>query len=81
MAISLGSAAFSFLSHAGRLAEAYEFLEVLTDAMRAKGDVLAAGRLEWEKSWILEEWNEPIPLRAAIISPSQPVQLSLGFGG
>lgn len=80
MAVSLGSAAFSFASQAGRLAEAYELLDLMTDAMRARGDPLAASRLEWERNWILEEWNEPIPARAALISPSQPVQLSLGFG-
>jgi hypothetical protein len=79
MAIALGSAASSLLSQAGRLAEAYELLELLTNALRARGDLFAAGRLEWEKSWILEEWNEPIP-RAPILSPARPVQLSLGLG-
>lgn len=79
MAISLGSAAFSFASQAGRLAEAYELLDLMIDAMRARGDLLAVHRLEWERSWILEEWNEPIPLRASAIITGQPVQLTLGF--
>jgi hypothetical protein len=80
MAISLGSAASSFLSQASRLAEAYELLELMTNILRARGDLLAAARLEWERNWILEEWNEPIPPRTPMLSPSQPVQLSLGFG-
>lgn len=78
--ISLGSAASSLLTQAGRLAEAYELLELMTDTLRAQGDLLAAGRLEWEMSWIREEWNEPIPPRAPMLLPIQPVQLSLGFG-
>lgn len=35
---------------------------------------------KWETSWILEEWNRPIPPRAPITAPTQPIQLSLGFG-
>ncbi len=78
MAVSLGSAAFSFARQAGRLAEAYELMDLLIDAMRSR-DPLAVPRLEWERSWILEEWNEPIPLCAPAIVTGQPVQLALGF--
>jgi hypothetical protein len=80
IAISLGSAAYSCVRHAGWLAEAYELLELMTDAMRTRGDQLTAARLDWEKSWILEEWDEPVTPRARITPPNQPVQLSLGLG-
>ena len=79
IAVSLGSAAFSFASQAGRLAEAYELLDLMIDAMRVRGDLLVVHRLEWEKSWILEEWNETIPLRASAMVMDQPVQLTLDF--
>jgi hypothetical protein len=79
IAISLGSTAFSCLRHAGRLAEACELLEWMADAMRARGDLLAAAQFDWEKSWILEEWGSPVTLRTRTTPLSQPVQLSLGL--
>jgi len=79
IAISLGSTAFSCLRHAGRLAEACELLEWMADAMRARGDLLAAAQFDWEKSWILEEWGSPVTPRARTTPLSQPVQLSLGL--
>ncbi len=78
IAISLGSSAYSCLKHAGRLAEAYEFLEWITNALRARGRPFSAADWEWERSWILEEWGEPVS-RTTPNQPSQPVQLSLGL--
>ncbi len=80
IAMSLGSAASSCLRHAGRLAEAYELLQLVIDALHARGDLLAAAQWEWEKSWILEEWGETVPLRMLPIASSHAAQLSLEFG-
>jgi len=77
-ALSLASAAYSCVRHAGRLAEAYEFLEWVTDTLNARGDLLAASQWEWEKSWILEAWGEPVPQNARPPS-SQSIQLTLRF--
>lgn len=71
---------FALLKHAGRLAEACEVLEVLTNAASAKGDVFAVYRLEWEKSWLLEEWGQPVTPATRPAWLEQPLQLSLGFG-
>ena len=79
MAISLGLAASSCLKHAGRLAEADELLELMIRALQARGDLFTAAQLEWERSWILEEWGVSVPPRAGSMPSSQPIQLSLGL--
>lgn len=77
--MSLGSAAFTLLKHCDRLAEAYEMLEMMSHAMRAKGDPLSLYRLEWEKSWFREAWDQPL-MPPSVPSPlSEPAQLSLEF--
>ena len=78
--ISLGRAMVALLKHYDRLAEAYEVLELMANATRAKEDVLAVHRLEWEKSWILEHWGQPVSLPIRTSLSKQPAQLSLEFG-
>ena len=80
IAISLGLAASSCLRHADRLAEIDELLNLMIDSARSKADQLTIDQLEWEQSWILEEWGVPIPARSRPIAQNQPNQLSLGLG-
>ncbi len=77
-AVSLGSAAALFLRNRDRLAEAYEFLEMTRDGLCARGDTLGAAGLDWEMSWIREEWGGPVAPRSRML-PAPPVQLSLGL--
>ena len=81
LAISLGLAACSCLKHIDRLAEAYELLMLMIDAARSKDDQLTADQLEWERSWILEEWGVPIPARTRPMAQNRPIQLKLALGG
>jgi hypothetical protein len=76
-AISLASAAATFLRDQGRFAEAYEFLEKAREALRQKGDLLKAASLEWDMIWILDALGQPAPPHAPIIRPAQPIQLTL----
>lgn len=78
--VSLGSAMFALLRHCGRLAEACEVLEVMASARAAKGDSFALYRLEWEKSWLLEQWGQPVNPSARVALLKEPKQLSLEFG-
>lgn len=80
MFMSLGRAVVAVLGHYERLAEADEILQFMAAAARAKGDPLTAHRLEWERSWILEEWGEGMQPPPPIMSPSSPAQLTLEFG-
>jgi hypothetical protein len=75
--VSLASTAASLLCERGRLAEAYEFLETTKEALRAEGDLFRAARLEWEISWIRDEWGERTSPDTRIILPTQPTQLTL----
>jgi hypothetical protein len=77
--VSLASTVASLLLERGRLAEAYEFLETTKEALRAGGDLFRAARLEWEMSWIREEWGKPISPDTRIILPAQPTQLTLAL--
>ncbi len=77
--ISLGRAVVAVLGHYERLAEADEVLQFMAAAARAQGDPLTAHRLEWERSWILEEWGQGMHPPPRIISPSSPAQLILEF--
>lgn len=77
-AVSPGSTAASFLRDQDRLAEAYEFLEWTKQALRRQGEPFRAARLDWEMSWIREEWGEPVAPRSRML-PAPPVQLSLGL--
>jgi TIR domain len=77
--MSLGSAAFALLKHSDRLAEAYEVLEMMANAMRAKGDQFSLYRLEWEMSWLREAWDQPATPPSAPPPLKEPAQLSLEF--
>ncbi len=77
--MSLGSAAFTLLKHCDRLAEAYEVLEMMANAMRAKGDQFSLYKLEWEKSWFREAWNQPVTLPSVPPLRKEPAQLFLEF--
>jgi hypothetical protein len=77
--ISLGYAAFALLKHCDRLAEAYEVLEMLGGAMRVRGDQFSLYRLEWEKSWIREAWDQPVTRPSAPAPLKEPTQLRLEF--
>jgi hypothetical protein len=78
-AVSLGSTAASLLQERGRLAEAYEFLDLTKEALRARGDLFRAARLEWEMSWIRDEWGGRGSPDTPIILPAQPTQLTLAL--
>ena len=78
-AVSLGSTAASLLQERGRLAEAYEFLDMTKEALREGGDLFRAARVEWEMSWIRDEWGEPGSPNKPIILPAQPTQLTLAL--
>lgn len=74
---SVALSAFSFLKHAGRLAEAYEFLDPLIQAALARGDRATAVHLQSEKNWILWEWGKPEDRAREELSATQAVQMSL----
>jgi hypothetical protein len=78
-ACALCSAAVALLKDYGRLAEAYDLLARISSATQVRGDLAALGQVEWETSWILEHWNQPvqIPGRLAAAISEQPTQLSL----
>ena len=78
-ACALCSAAVALLKDYGRLAEAYDLLARISSAMQVRGDLAAMGQVDWETSWILEHWNQPvqIPGRLAAAISEQPTQLSL----
>jgi hypothetical protein len=77
-ACSLCAAAVGLLKDYGRLAEAFDLLARISSATQVRGDLAAQGQVEWETSWILEQWDQPVQIpgrmAAAIL---EPMQLSL----
>ena len=77
-ACSLCSAAVALLKDYGRLAEAYDLLAHISSAMQVRGDLAALGKVEWETSWILEHWDQPVQIPGRMAAAlSEPTQLSL----
>ena len=77
-ACSLCSAAVALLKDYGRLAEAYDLLARISSAMQVRGDLAALGEVEWETSWILEEWGQAVEIPGRLAAAiSEPTQLSL----
>jgi len=76
----LCSAAVALLKDYGRLAEAYDLLARISSATQVRGDLAVQGQVDWETSWILGAWDQPvqIPGRMAV-EIVEPTQLSL-FG-
>ena len=79
-ACALCSAAVALLKDYGRLAEAYDLLARISSAMQVRGDLAALGKVEWETSWILEHWDQPVQIPGRMAAAlSEPTQMSL-FG-
>ena len=79
-ACALCSAAVALLKDYGRLAEAFDLLARISSATQVRGDLAAQGQVEWETSWILEQWDQPVQIPGRLAaSISEPKQLSL-FG-
>ena len=78
-ALRLGGGMAALLKNNDRLAEAEEILEMLAQATRAAGDLFTAHRLDWEQSWILEDWGQPFSMPSPL-PMAEPEQLALGFG-
>ncbi|MBV8844680.1 MAG: toll/interleukin-1 receptor domain-containing protein [Bryobacterales bacterium] len=55
-----GPALVALLKHFDRLAEAYEVLTMLAAAAREQNDPFRAHQLEWEQSWIAEQWGHAV---------------------
>jgi hypothetical protein len=76
----LCSAAVALLKDYGRFAEAYYLLARISSATQVRGDLAALGQVEWETSWILEHWDQPVQIPGRVAAAiSEPTQLSL-FG-
>jgi hypothetical protein len=77
-ACSLCSAAVALLKDYGRFAEAYDLLARISSAMQVRGDLAALGKVEWETSWILEHWDQPVQIPGRMAAAlSEPTQLTL----
>jgi len=77
-ACALCSAAVALLKDYGRLAEAYDLLARISSAMQVRGDLAALGKVEWETSWILEHWDQPVQIPGRMAAAlSEPTQMSL----
>jgi len=77
-ACSLCSAAVGLLKDYGRLAEAYDLLTRISSATQVRGDLAELGQVEWETSWILEKWDQPVQIPGRLAAAiSEPTQLSL----
>jgi len=77
-ACALCSAAVALLKDYGRLAEAYDLLARISSAMQVRGDLVALGQAEWETSWILEHWDQPVQIPGRMAAAlSEPTQLTL----
>jgi TIR domain len=77
-ACTLCSAAVALLKDYGRLAEAYDLLARISSAMQVRGDLAALGKVEWETSWILEHWDQPVQIPGRMAAAlSEPTQLTL----
>ena len=50
-------------------------VQLLSQSM---GDLAALGQVEWETSWILEQWDQPVQIPGRLAAAiSEPRQLSL----
>jgi hypothetical protein len=77
-ACALCSAAVALLKDYGRLAEAFDLLSRISSATQVRGDLAAHGQVEWETSWILEHWDQPVQLPGRMAAAlTEPTQLSL----
>jgi hypothetical protein len=79
-ACALCSAAVALLKDYGRLAEAFDLLARISSATQVRGDLAVQGQVEWETSWILEAWDQPMQIPGRMAAEiAEPTQLSL-FG-
>lgn len=77
-ACALCSAAVALLKDYGRLAEAFDLLARISSATQVRGDLAAQGQVEWETSWILEQWNQPVQIPGRMAAAlTEPTQMSL----
>jgi hypothetical protein len=77
-ACALCSAAVGLLKDYGRLAEAFDLLARISSATQVRGDLAALGQVEWETSWILEQWDQPVQIPGRMAAAlTEPMQLSL----
>jgi proteasome lid subunit RPN8/RPN11 len=79
-ACTLCSASVALLKDYGRLAEAYDLLARISSATQVRGDLAIQGHVDWETSWILDAWDQPVQIPGRMAAEiSEPTQLSL-FG-
>jgi hypothetical protein len=77
-ACALSLAAVALLKDHGRLAEAFDLLARISSATQVRGDLAAQGHVEWETSWILEKWDQPLQIPGRMAAAlTEPTQLSL----
>jgi hypothetical protein len=77
-ACALCSAAVALLKDYGRLAEAFDLLARISSATQVRGDLAAQGQVEWETSWILEQWDQPVQIPGRMAAAlTEPTQMSL----
>jgi hypothetical protein len=77
-ACALCLAAVALLKDCGRLAEAFDLLARISSATQVRGDLAAQGQVEWETSWILEQWDQPVHLPGRMAAAlTEPTQMSL----
>ena len=77
-ACTLCSAAVALLKDYGRFAEAFDLLARISSATQVRGDMAALGQVEWETSWILERWDQPMQIPGRMAAAlSEPTQMSL----
>jgi hypothetical protein len=79
-ACALCLAAVALLKDRGRLAEAFDLLARISSATQLRGDLAVEGQAEWETSWILEQWDQPVRIPGRMAAAlTEPTQLSLFF--
>jgi hypothetical protein len=76
---TLGTCVFNLLREKGRLAEAYDVVEILSKLAWEEGSASDLQRWEWEKSWIREGWGEVGLARLRLGTVPEPLQLDLGL--
>jgi hypothetical protein len=77
-ACTLCLAAVGLLRDYGRFAEAYDLLTRISSATQVRGDLTVQRQVEWETSWIVDRWGQPMYLPGRMAAAlTEPTQLSL----
>jgi hypothetical protein len=76
--LRLGWALVSILKSAGRFAETVEVLDAMENAARARSDMTALFKIQWEQSW-LRDTDQDGAIGILSTAASEIVQLSLDF--